>query len=69
MAAGAPVLVRLWSTGQLDWHDGSDARDAWAQRRGAVVSPGAKVPRGEVAWTAGVWTDGDAVVVLLDGHC
>lgn len=69
VAAGAPLVLYYWAGGQLDWCDGPEAGEAWADVRGAVT---AQEPRPEkrMEWTAGLWEDADGQqIILLTGHC
>jgi hypothetical protein len=66
--SGAPIVLYYAGGLQMEWHDGPDAREAWRQVRPAVtVDPQL---RGDVEWTAGVWSSDDGRrLVLLTGHC
>ncbi|MEH3033960.1 MAG: hypothetical protein PGN07_07935 [Aeromicrobium erythreum] len=69
---GTPLVLHLWSAGQLDWLDGDDALAAWDEERPHVTTqePTAKQLAKHVAWHAGLWeADDDARLVLLTGSC
>lgn len=68
LAAGSPLVLHYWAGGQLDWYDGDDAGSAWAGCRTAVTTEPRR--RGDLEWTAGVWSSYDGrALVLLTGHC
>ncbi len=69
IAAGTPLVLYDYGGGRLDWCDGDDARGAWDEVRGALVSDTPR-PRGTMLWTGGVWaTPANDVVLILTGHC
>src|ERR1700712_3323821 len=57
VAAGAPLVLDMWSRGQLEWFDGTEAAQAWQEVRPYVVAaePTTKQLSKHEMWTAGVW--------------
>jgi hypothetical protein len=69
IAEGVPVVLYYWAGGQLDWLDPDEAKQRWPEVRPAVTSEPTK-PRGELQWTAGIWTSDDGSQLLfLSGAC
>jgi hypothetical protein len=68
VSSGVPLVRYYWGGLQLEWNAGEDAVRAWQDVRSDVtVDPR---PRGDLEWTAGVWTSDDGRrIVLLTGHC
>jgi hypothetical protein len=68
VGSGVPLVLYYWGGRQLEWNDGEDAVRAWQDVRPDVtVDPRL---RGDLEWTAGVWTSEDGRgVILLTGHC
>ncbi|WP_322769197.1 hypothetical protein, partial [Frankia sp. Cr1] len=68
IGAGSPLVIYYWAAGQMDYVDGADGQRRWREVRSAVTQH----PRsgGDVAYTAGIWVDGDGrEIVVLTGHC
>ena len=71
IASGTPLICYWYGGGQLDWHDGDDARAAWARLRSRITAQTPRpAPGGDPIWTAGNWdsNNGDTILVLT-GHC
>ena len=71
VASGAPLICYWYGGGQLDWHNGDDARAAWARLRPRVT---AQTPRpdssGAPVWTAGRWDSSNGhTILVLTAHC
>lgn len=72
MASGAPLVLDMWSTGQLEWFEGDAARATWAEVRPHVLSspPTAKQLGRHAVWTAGIWeNDEGGRLLYLTGSC
>jgi hypothetical protein len=72
VASGAPLVLDMWSSGQLDWFDGEEAATAWDDVRAYVISadPTTKQLLKHEMWNAGQWESDDGKVLLyLTGHC
>jgi len=72
--SGCPV-VSYWPGGlpeetRVVWHDGDDARVAWASARADVTSDTPRPPRGGSIVTVGRWEspEGSALLVLTTHH-
>lgn len=71
-AAGNPIVLQMYSSGQFEWFDGEDATTTWAAVRPYVVTtePKTKQLAKHEVWTAGIWeSDDGSTVLLLTGHC
>ena len=72
VAAGAPLVLEMYSSGQFDWFDGEEATEMWAEVRPYVVSaePTTKQLSKHEMWNAGVWEDSEGrQLVFLTGFC
>jgi hypothetical protein len=71
IAAGAPLVLDMWSRGQLEWFDGTEALQAWQEVRPYVVTgPTTKQLSKHKMWTACVWEPEDGAKLLyLTGRC
>lgn len=72
VAAGAPLILEMYSSGQFEWFEGDDAAKKWAEIRPHVVSaqPTVKQLRKHEMWNAGIWEDDNGRQLLyLTGFC
>ena len=72
VASGAPLVLDMYSRGQLEWFDGDAALNKWAEVRPYVIStqPTSKQLGKHEMWNAGVWEDETGNQLLyLTGSC
>lgn len=72
LAAGTPLVLDMYGSGQFEWFDGSDAIDTWASVRSYVVTtdPTGKQLAKHERWTAGIWeSDEGCQLIYLTGSC
>jgi hypothetical protein len=70
--AGAPLVLYMYSSGQFEWFDGSDASEAWADVHPYVIAtdPTTKQLAKHEMWTAGIWeSDEGRQLIYLTGSC
>ena len=76
VSAGAPLVLEMFSSSQLEWFDGEEAPERWAEVRPYVVSaePTTKQLGKHERWNAGLWEDEEGrqlvyLTVLLTRPC
>ncbi|AKU17165.1 hypothetical protein VV02_17055 [Luteipulveratus mongoliensis] len=65
--AGAPVVTDVYPEG-LVWHEGPDARSAWAEIAPLLVTGARPSPR-DLQWVGHIWkSDAGEVMLRFDGE-